>query len=153
MIQRLEELSHQLHAKIGIRVSRATMGRIVLKLQLTRKKSLHATEALSKPVQTLRREYCTTIGEVKLTGLIFIDESEVNIAMTRRYPRAKKAQRAYGECPDQRGKNVTMIGALALKGLLAPLTFSGGTDTAYPQILSQPSFGCPTIIRSLCCDG
>lgn len=35
----LAELSNQLQEKIGIRVSRATMGRIVQKLQLTRKKS------------------------------------------------------------------------------------------------------------------
>jgi transposase len=126
----LEELSNQLHEKIGIRVSRATMGRIVQKLQLTRKKkSLHATEARSSRVQKLRVEYWTTIGEVKLADLIFIDESGVNLAMTRRYARAKKGRRAYGECPEQRGKNVTIIGALSLKGFLAPLTFAGWTDT------------------------
>jgi transposase len=87
----LEELADQLHEKIGIRVSRATMGRIVQQLQLTRKKkSLHATEALSERVQKLRGEYWTTIGQVKLTDLIFIDESGVNLAMTRRYALCQK---------------------------------------------------------------
>lgn len=36
----LEELVIQLEEKIGVRVSRATMGRVVLKLKLTRKKKL-----------------------------------------------------------------------------------------------------------------
>ncbi len=35
----LEELVIQLEEKIAVRVSRATMGRIVLKLKLTRKKN------------------------------------------------------------------------------------------------------------------
>lgn len=90
-----EELSNQLYEKIGLRVSRATIGRIVQKLQLTRKKkSLHSTEAKSERVQKLRREYWTTIGEVKLTDLIFIDQTGVNLAMARRFARAKKGQRA-----------------------------------------------------------
>jgi len=35
----LEELVSQLEEKVGVRVSRATMGRVVLKLKLTRKKN------------------------------------------------------------------------------------------------------------------
>jgi transposase len=39
-----------------------------------------------------------------------------------------RGQRAYGKRPQKRDKNVTMIGAIALKGLMAPVTFEGGTD-------------------------
>ena len=35
----LQELALQLEEKIGVRVSRATMGRVVLKLKLTQKKN------------------------------------------------------------------------------------------------------------------
>ncbi len=80
-------------------------------------------------MQQLRSEFWTTIGEVNLADLVFVDEAGVNIAMTRLYARSAKGSRAYGECPDQRGKNVTMVGALSLKGLIAALTFQGGTDT------------------------
>lgn len=125
----LMELCDRLEEKVQVRVSRATMGRIVQKLNLTRKKkTFHADEASSERVQKLRVQYWTTIGEVKLEDLVFIDETGMNLAMSRLYGRAVKGRRAYGTRPDGRGNNVTMIGALATKGLLAPLTFRGWTD-------------------------
>jgi len=59
---------------------------------------------------------------------VFIDETGVNLAMTRGYARAKKGKRAYSKCPYNRGKNITMIGAIAISGLLASLTFEGWTN-------------------------
>lgn len=58
--------------KLASLASRATIGRIVQKLQLTRKKkSRHANEAVAVRVQKLRGEYATTIAEVKLTEARF----------------------------------------------------------------------------------
>jgi transposase len=126
----LEQLCDQLEEKIQVRVSRATMGRVVQKLKLTRKKkTFHACEAHTQRVQKLRVEYWTAIGEVKLEDLVFLDETGVNLAMARLYGRAAKGTRAYGKRPDKRGKNVTLIGALAMSGFLAPVTFPGWTDT------------------------
>ena len=76
----------------------------------------------------MRREYWITIGEVKLSDLVFIDETGVNLAMTRRYARAKKGHRAYSQCYYNRGKNVTLIGAIATLGFLAPFTFEEWTN-------------------------
>jgi transposase len=76
----------------------------------------------------LRRDYWTTIGDVKLSDLVFIDETGVNLAMTRRYARAEKGKRAYNHCPYNRGKNITLIAAIATAGCLAPFTFEGWTD-------------------------
>lgn len=80
-------------------------------------------------MQKLRAEYWTIIGEVNLTDLVFIDEAGVNIAMTRHFARASKGSRVYGDRPDGRGKNVTMIGAMSLEGIIASMTFQGSTDT------------------------
>ena len=66
---------------------------------------------------------------MNLADLVFIDEAGVNIAMTRLFARSQKGSRAYGDRPDGRGKNVTMIGAMSLKGIIAALTFQGSTDT------------------------
>ena len=44
----LEELVIRLEEKIGVRVSRATMGRVVVKLKMTRKKKLY-TQQSEKP--------------------------------------------------------------------------------------------------------
>ncbi|WP_250126840.1 transposase [Chroococcidiopsis sp. CCMEE 29] len=90
-------------------------------MELTRKKkTLHANEAESERVKKLRSQDWTTIREVCLKDLVFIDETGVNLAMNRRYARAKKGKRAYSKCPDNRGNNVTMIGAIAPTGILAP---------------------------------
>lgn len=44
-------------------------------------------------MQKLRAEYWTTIGEVNLADLVFIDEAGVNIAMTRHFARSAKGSR------------------------------------------------------------
>jgi transposase len=49
--------------------------------------------------------------------------------MSRLYARALKGKRAHGSPPDKRGKNVTIIGAMALRGIIGAMTFQGGTDT------------------------
>ncbi len=40
----------------------------------------------------------------------------------------KEAFRAYSKYPYNRGKNITMIGAIATSGFLAPFTFEGWTN-------------------------
>lgn len=54
-----------------------------------------------------------------------MDESGVNLAMVRLYARALKGQRAIGNRPTQRGKPVSLVNALSLRGPLAPLTILG----------------------------
>ncbi|MCC5632132.1 transposase [Nostoc sphaeroides CHAB 2801] len=48
--------------------------------------------------------------------------------MTRRFGRALSGQRAYGTCPQQRGRNVSLIGAIALRGVVASVAIMGATD-------------------------
>ncbi len=125
----LQELSNRLAEKTGVKASLSTICRFLQRLELTRKKkTLHADEASSERVQNLRSQYWTTIGEVQLKDLVFLDETGVNLAMTRRYGRAKKGLRAYSKCPYNRGENLTLIGALATTGILAPFTFEGWTN-------------------------
>lgn len=60
--------------------------------------------------------------------LIFLDESGVNRAMTRRYARAPRGQRAYAHAPVNRGSNVTLIAALSLEGVIAPMQVEAATS-------------------------
>jgi transposase len=60
--------------------------------------------------------------------LKFVDESSVNLAMTRRYGRAPTGQRVIGSIPQNYGPNVTMLGALGVHGLHAVMTVDGATD-------------------------
>ncbi len=83
----------------------------------------------SKRVLNLRLKYWHTIRDVKLEDLIFVDESGVNLAMTRHHARAPKGKRAHSYRPHKRGENLTMVGAIALRGIVGAMTFPGGTDT------------------------
>jgi transposase len=50
------------------------------------------------------------------------------LAMTRRYARSLKGRRAYSDAPDQRGSNLTLSGAMALRGMIGEMTLPGATD-------------------------
>jgi transposase len=60
---------------------------------------------------------------------IFVDESAVNTAMTRRYGRAPRGERAHDSAPRNYGAHTSVIGAMGLRGLVAALTVEGAVDT------------------------
>ena len=60
--------------------------------------------------------------------LKFVDESGVNLAMTRRYGRAPRGTRVIGSVPQNSGQNVTMLGTLGVQGIQAVMTVDGATD-------------------------
>ncbi len=60
---------------------------------------------------------------------IFVDETAVNTAMTRRYGRAPRGERAVDSAPRNYGAHTSVIGAMGLRGLVATLTVEGAVDT------------------------
>jgi len=75
--------------------------------------------------------------------LRFLDESGVNLAMTRRYGRAPKGARVLDTVPQNYGLHVTMLGALSLYGIDAVMTVEGATDAevflAYVEHVLAPT--------------
>jgi transposase len=62
--------------------------------------------------------------------LIFVDEAGVNTAMTRRFARAPRGERAHDSAPRNYGEQTSLISALDLeRGLLATMTVQGAVDT------------------------
>jgi hypothetical protein len=95
----------------------------------TQKKSLHASERDTPRVRQARQDYRQRLAALDLRRLKFVDESSVNLAMTRLYGRAPAGQRAVGSVPQNYGPNVTMLGALGVQeGLQAVMTVDGATD-------------------------
>jgi transposase len=94
----------------------------------TQKKSLHASERDTPRVQQARRDYRRRITALDLQRLKFVDESGVNLAMTRLYGRAPAGRRVVGSMPQNYGPAVTMLGALGAHGLQAVMTVDGATD-------------------------
>ena len=76
----------------------------------------------------MRVKYWQTILGVKEEDLVFIDEAGVNLALVRLYARGIKGKRARGAKPQKRGKNVSMIGAVALKGIIASVNIYGSSN-------------------------
>jgi transposase len=61
--------------------------------------------------------------------LRFVDESSTNIALTPRYGRAPKGERARGRAPRNWGKNVTLISSIGLEGMGPSMSIEGPSDT------------------------
>lgn len=74
----------------------------------------------------------------------FIDESGINLALTRLYGRAPRGERAVGSAPINYGQNVTLIGALGRDGLDALLTIEGATDGEVFRAYTERIL-CPTL--------
>jgi transposase len=60
---------------------------------------------------------------------LFIDESAINTAMTRRYGRAPRGERVYDSAPRNYGTHTSVIGAMGLRGLVATMAVEGAVDT------------------------
>jgi transposase len=71
--------------------------------------------------------------------LVFLDESAVNTAMTPRYGRAPRGERAVDYAPRNYGEQTSLIGTLSFgRGLIAMMTLTGAVDTlAFDAYLSH----------------
>jgi transposase len=110
-----------------------------------KKKSLHATERDSERVQQARANYREMIGSLEVSRLKFVDESGVNLAMTRLYGRAPKGLRAVGAVPRNYGQQVTLLGAMSLAGIGAVMTVEGATDAEVFRAYVKHVLG-PTLV-------
>jgi transposase len=61
---------------------------------------------------------------------VFIDETLIDTRMTRAYARAARGQRATGQVPWGRRERLTVLGALALDGVVASRGIAAATGTA-----------------------
>jgi transposase len=109
------------------------------------KKSLHASERDAKRVQQARVDYRELIAPLDLEPLKCIDESGVNLAMTRRYGRAPRGERVVGAVPQTYGAHVTMLAALSLQGVEAVMSSDGATDAEVFRPYGEQVL-CPTLV-------
>ena len=79
--------------------------------------------------ETTREELRTQVAALDQRRFIFVEETSMHTAMTRRYARAPRGQRAYGVGPRNHGRRVSVIGALGVQGLGATMSGDGAVDT------------------------
>jgi transposase len=120
----------QLRQRGGFTCSLKTLWFALDRLGLTRKKkSLYASQRDRPDVQKKRRSFRREVRQIEPKTLVFVDETGVTTAMTPAYARAPKGERAVDSAPAS-WDSVTVIAALGLDGVRAPLAFPGSTDTA-----------------------
>ena len=61
--------------------------------------------------------------------LVFLDESGINVNMTRFYARSKGGSRAVDAVPLWKPQNMTVLSSIQLNGETAYTTYSGGTTS------------------------
>ena len=86
------------------------------------------------------------VGGIDLRRVRFVDESGVNIAMTRLFGRAPRGERVVGSVPQNYGSNLTMLASLAVSGLDALMTIEGATDGEVFKAYVEQVL-CPKLVR------
>lgn len=92
------------------------------------KKTLHASERDTPRVERLRASWRQTRRRLDPQQLLFVDESGLNLALTRLYARAPRGVRAVGSVPQNYGQSLTVLAALDCRGMRAALLVPGATD-------------------------
>ena len=94
------------------------------------KKTFRAAEQGRPEVQRQRAVFQDTVKPLAPDDFVCLDKAGGHQAMTRLYARAPRGQRALATKPVNRGRHVTMLGALSLAGIVAAMTIEGFTDGA-----------------------
>ena len=123
----------QLKRRGGFTCSLKTLWHAMRREGLTfKKKSLHASEQDRPDVRTKRRSFRRKVKPIESRRLVFVDETGVTTAMTPTYAWAPRGERAVDSAPAS-WESVTVIAALGLDGVRAPLAWPGSVDTAVFQ--------------------
>jgi transposase len=119
-----------LKQKLGVTGSKMIICRALQKLGLPlKKKSKHASERDTPEVQEKRREFREQIDLIEPKRLVFVDETGVTTAMTPTYGRAPRGERVEASAPAS-WESVTVIAAIGLDGVRAPLALPGSVNAA-----------------------
>ena len=119
-----------LKQRLGVGGSIMIVWRALKKLDVTvKKKSPHAAERDRPEVQKARRSFRRKVAPIEAKRLVFVDETGVTTAMTPRYGRAPRGERVEASAPAS-WESVTVIAAMGLGGVRAPLAFPGAVNAA-----------------------
>ena len=137
-LERLRKLVEQtpdatleaLRQKMGISGSVMIICRALQELGLPlKKKSPHAAERDTPEVRQKRREFRREVEPIEPGRLVFVDETGVTTAMTPAYGRAPRGERVEASAPAS-WESVTVIAAMGLDGVRAPLALPGSVNAA-----------------------
>jgi transposase len=128
--ERPDATLRDLQTRLGVGGSIMIVWRALKTLGITRKKKTkHADERDRPDVREARESFRVEVESIEPGRLIFVDETGVTTAMTPAYGRAPRGQRVLASAPAS-WESVTVIAALGLDGVRAPLEVPGSSNAA-----------------------
>lgn len=79
----------------------------------------------------------TVAGEIAPERLVFVDEMGANISLAPVRAWSAVGQRAYCSTPRNRGKNVTLLSSMSVKGMGPSLAITGAVDSEVFEVYLQ----------------
>jgi hypothetical protein len=101
---------------------------------VAQKKTLRASEQDRADIQAERAAFCERVRQIDAKNLVFLDESGITTAMTRRYARAARGARARGSAPGG-WRRLTVLGALSSEGMVAAMSIAAATTQVFLAFL------------------
>jgi transposase len=95
-----------------------------------KKKSLHASQRDTPRVKRKRRRFRKEVAELDVEHFKFLDESSINLDLTRLYGRAAPGERVVDSVPQPSGPQTTTLAVIGWTGITAPLVLSGAVNGA-----------------------
>ena len=89
---------------------------------------VHASEQKRPDIKLQREKWKETIKTLDVSKLVFLDESGVNINLTRRYGRAIGKERVHDYAPLNTPKSTTMLSSIRMDGTMIHKEFSGAVN-------------------------
>lgn len=89
------------------------------------KKSAHASEQDRPNILKRRQDWVEGQPDLDPERLVFIDETWASTNMARRYGRCLRGERLRLSVPHGHWKTTTFVGALTLRGVIAPWVLDG----------------------------
>jgi len=88
------------------------------------------TVAASEQNERSRAAFRARIAEIAVERIVAVDETATTIALTRRYARAPRHERAPGRVPKNYGTATTLVASLTHDGFGPAVTMTGALTTA-----------------------
>lgn len=125
------ELRDKIRERHGVGFGYGTLWRFLARHRITRKKKTgHASEQDREDVASAREEWFEGQLDLDPEKLVFIDETSISTNMTRRFGRAPRGERCRASVPFGHWETKTLVAALRVARIDAPMTIDGALDGA-----------------------
>jgi transposase len=144
----LAELREALWRERGLRVAVSTLWRFFDRRRVTLKNTAHAAEQERPDVKARRLAWFEAQPELDPSRHVFIDETGASTKMARLRGRAPRGARCRAAIPHGHWKTTTLVAALRLEGMTAPMVIDGAMNgeafRAWVRHMLAPSLGAGT---------